>query len=93
MSLPLCQPEELKCVQNITYNECLPQCSGLWITNYEGNSDWEKFKISKLSKQYWNFKGFYKFSDFKGHSIPKPTLIRLLPLKVFRLTFIDFEFL
>ena len=74
MSLPLCQPEELKCLQNITYNECLPQCSGLWITNYEGkkyeeirdNPDYNVDKlISKLSKQYWNYKGFHdKFKDF-----------------------------
>ena len=75
MSLPLCQPEDLKCVKNISYNECLPQCSGLWIRNPQNFSDaGEKFKISKLSKQYWNFKGFYKFSDSKGNSIPKPPL-------------------
>ena len=76
MSLPLCQPEDLKCVKNISYNECLPQCSGLWIRNPQNFSDaGGKFKISKLSKQYWNFKEFYKFSDSKGNSIPKPTLM------------------
>ena len=76
MSLPLCLPEKLDCVQNIkaTYEECLPQCSGVWITNYEGkkyeeirdNPDYNvDKKISKLSAQYWNYKGFHdKFKDF-----------------------------
>ena len=76
MSLPLCLPEKLDCAQNIkaTYEECLPQCSGLWITNYEGkkyeeirdNPDYNvDKKISKLSAQYWNYKGFHdKLKDF-----------------------------
>ena len=73
MFLPLCLPEKLDCVQNIkaTYEECLPQCSGVWITNYEGKK-YEEIRdynidkdISKLSEQYWNYKGFHdKFKNF-----------------------------
>ena len=73
MSLPLCLPEKLDCAQNIKaiYEECLPQCSGLWITNYEGKK-YEEIRdynidkdISKLSEQYWNYKGFDEiFKDF-----------------------------
>ena len=82
MSLPMCLPEKLECVQNTktTYEECLPQCSGLWITNYEGKKygeirDYNVDKlISKLSEQYWNYRGFDEtFKDF-----PKGMLANIL---------------
>ena len=65
MSLPLCLPEKLDCAQNIKaiYEECLPQCSGFWM-EFTKNSDGEglsKEKIIQLSKQYWNYRGFYSF--------------------------------
>ena len=42
MSMPLCTPEKLECVRNIEIEseECLPQCSGVWVTYHdqlEGN--------------------------------------------------------
>ena len=36
MSLPLCSPDKIECVRNLeTKNDdCLPQCSGLWVISY-----------------------------------------------------------
>ena len=70
MSLPLCTPEKLECVNNIEVNDegYLPQCSGFWM-EFTKNSDGEglsKEKIIQVSKQYWNYKGFYKFSSYSG---------------------------
>ena len=68
--MPLCTPDKIDCVRNIEtkYEECLPQCSGLWVNSFdkEKNINLNKEK-SKLSKQYWNYKGFYKFLDYKGY--------------------------
>ena len=76
MSLPLCAPEQMECVLNIEVKKCLPQCSGLFFENYEVEIESKmisaglisnrakEVKISKLSKQYWNYKGFYKFTTF-----------------------------
>ena len=69
MSLPLCTPEKIECVikvkDEVKDEECLPQCSGLWVNSYSwfilGNK-----KIRDLSKHYWNYKGFYEFPSYKG---------------------------
>ena len=76
MSLPLCTPDKIECVRNLEtkYEECLPQCSGLWVNSYNkiktfrvGNSEGlGKKKIRDLSKHYWNYKGFYEFPSYKG---------------------------
>ena len=76
MSLPLCTPDKIECVTNLEteYEECLPQCSELWINSFYkdktftvGNSvGLGDKKILELSKQYWKYKGFYKFPSFKG---------------------------
>ena len=71
MSLPLCTPDKIDCVRNIEtkYEECLPKCSGLWVNRFKKDKILnlnEKLKLSKLSKQYWNYKGFYKFSSYTG---------------------------
>ena len=82
MSLPLCSsPVQLKCTQNIIsqilvkYEDCLPKCSGVWLTSYDKDKDKEinnEFKIKELSKQYWNYKGFYKFPKNLSDNIPNP---------------------
>ena len=64
MSLPLCStPDQLECTQNIEveYEECLPKCSGVWLTSYDKNKLVYEPKIKDLSNQYRNYKGFYKF--------------------------------
>ena len=70
MLLPLCTPDKIECVENIEtkYKECLPQCSGVWILGLLSKPlvSREKLKITKLSKQYWNYKGFYKFPIHEG---------------------------
>ena len=76
MSLPLCTPDKIECVRNLQtkYEECLPQCSGLWVNSYNkiktfsvGNSvGLGEKKIRDLSKHYWNYKGFYEFPSYKG---------------------------
>ena len=37
MLKPLCTPEKLECVRNIEIEgeECLPQCSGVWVAYHE----------------------------------------------------------
>ena len=78
MSLPLCTPDKNECVRNLEtkYKECLPQCSGLWV-RFSEDENFDKDKISFkdkkleslnyiLSKQYWNYKGFYKFPNYDG---------------------------
>ena len=81
MSLPLCSsPVELKCTQNIIsrilvkYEECLPKCSGVWLTKFDGNkiNNNNEPKIQELSKQYWNYKGFYKFPKKLSDDKPNP---------------------
>ena len=76
MSLPLCTPDKIECVRNLEtkYEECLPQCSGLWVNSYnkdktftvENSVGLGDKKILELSKQYWNYKGFYEFPSYKG---------------------------
>ena len=70
MSLPLCTPDKIDCVGNIEtkYEECLPKCSGLWVNSFdkEKNINLDK-QIWQLSEQYWNYKGYYEFSRFKGY--------------------------
>ena len=69
MFLPLCLPEKLDCAQNIKaiYEECLPQCSGFWMESSKNYDEaFPKKKIIQLSKQYWNNKGYYKFSSYSG---------------------------
>ena len=79
MSLPLCSSTvQLKCTQNIIsqillkYEDCLPKCSGVWLTNYYEKEINDVLKIKELSKQYWNYKGFYKFPKYLSDNIPNP---------------------
>ena len=76
MSLPLCTPEKIECVRNLEtrYAECLPQCSGLWVNSFDMDQTFAvensvglgDKKINELSKQYWNYKGFYEFPMYAG---------------------------
>ena len=69
MSLPLCTPDYIECVRNIEtkYEECLPQCSGLWVNSVLKNEEIDiDINKAKLSQQYWNYKGFYKFPNYDG---------------------------
>ena len=53
MSLPLCTPDKLECVNNIKkeYDECLPQCAGIWIINYKMDDEFKKvFDNQKVQK-------------------------------------------
>ena len=83
MSLTLCStPDQLYCAQNVElkYDECLPQCSGVWLmsyekTNYKHLSDRikELTELTEdLTKQYWNFKGFYEFPKNLSNNIVNP---------------------
>ena len=52
-------------------NECYKQCSGLWVTSFSqdilSSDTATRMKLSKLSSQYWDNKGFYKFPfQFEG---------------------------
>ena len=74
MSLPLCTPEKIECVikvkDEVKDEECLPQCSGFWMESSKNYDEaFPKKKIIQLSKQYWNNKGYYKFSSYSGKSI------------------------
>ena len=72
MSLPLCTPVKIECVRNLEtkYEECLPQCSGLWVRFSEDEKSFRDINLEllndKLSKQYWNYRGFYKFPNYDG---------------------------
>ena len=82
MSLTLCStPDQLYCAQNVElkYYECLPQCSGVWLMSYEKTemNKYDRIKkltdqIKDLTKQYWNFKGFYEFPKNLSNNIVNP---------------------
>ena len=40
----MCTPDKLECVNNIKkeYDECLPQCAGIWIINYKMDDEFKK---------------------------------------------------
>ena len=49
MSLPLCTPDKIECVRNLEtkYDDCLPQCSGLWVISYDQE---KSLKLSNTNK-------------------------------------------
>ena len=70
MQTPVCAPEQMECVANISIEsqDCLNKCSGLQVASFDASKKYqlEKF-LSKLSTDYWNYKGFFKFpAEFKG---------------------------
>ena len=74
MSLPLCStPDQLECTHNIKvkYEECLPKCSGVWLTSFDKKDQLDR-KKTKLSEQYWNYKGYYNFPKYFSDNIPNP---------------------
>ena len=74
MSLTLCStPDQLYCAQNVElkYDECLPQCSGVWLMSYE-KTEMVNNRTKKLTDQYWNFKGFYEFPKYLSNNIVNP---------------------
>ena len=66
----MCRAELMKCVANVSIEEhkCLTKCSGVLVTSFESNQKYQSERfISKLSKQYWNYKGYFQFpQQFKG---------------------------
>ena len=61
---------QMDCVAKVTVEkqECLKKCSGLLVTSFDSNQKYksERF-ISKLSQEYWNYKGYFNFPwEFKG---------------------------
>ena len=66
----MCTPDQMECVENIsvTKQNCLKKCSGLQVASFEANNRYQsKDFISKLSNEYWNYKGFFKFpQNFKS---------------------------
>ena len=69
----MCTPDKMDCVANITaeIQNCLKKCSGLQVASFEANKQYQSEEfISKLSTQYWNYKGFFKFpKDFKSSTL------------------------
>ena len=71
----MCSPVQLDCVKTVEFQDaqCLPQCSGVFITNVEQNSG----KIDpasgidylKLTKKYEKYEYFKKTVDFSPGSV------------------------
>ena len=62
----MCRPDQMGCVANISLElqSCLKKCSGLQVATCETNKRYQsKDFISKLSTEYWNYKGFFKFPE------------------------------
>ena len=78
MSLTLCStPDQLYCAQNveIKYEECLPQCSGVWIISNDKKEIDDitlTNRIKDLTEQYWKFKDFYEFPKYLSNGIKNP---------------------
>ena len=73
----------INCAQNvkIKYEKCLPlpQCSGVWLMNFDKDKcDKDKIdkdlsnKIENLTKQYWKFKDSYDFPKYLSNGIKNP---------------------
>ena len=62
----MCTPEKIECVFNISTPEntkCFKKCSGLLVTTFDKYEMTQQSKqfISKLTNDYWKYKGFYNF--------------------------------
>ena len=64
--MPLCSPEQLKCVKNIHVDNsgCFKQCSGLLVTSYDQDrflnlADYMSSKYS-FRNMIQEYKGFFK---------------------------------
>ena len=64
--MPLCSPEQLKCVKNIHVDNsgCFKQCSGLLVTSYDQDrflnlADYMSSKYS-FGNMIQEYKGFFK---------------------------------
>ena len=58
IKVQICNASHLLCTQNVKFNKCLKQCSGLVVTSYTENQfsgDVEK-KMGSQMKKYNNFK-------------------------------------
>ena len=69
IQIPICTTTvQMACVANISVEkqECLKKCSGLLVTSYDSNQKYKSERlISKLSKEYWKYKGYFKFQNFE----------------------------
>ena len=77
MSLTLCStPDQLYCAQNVElkYEECLPQCSGVWIISNDKKEidDTLSNRINDLTEHYWKLKDFYQFPKYLSNGIKNP---------------------
>ena len=67
----MCTPEQMECVKlandSMEKPKCLKRCSGLLVASFEANQKYQSKKfISKLSTDYWNYKGYFTFpKNFK----------------------------
>ena len=60
----------MKCVANVLVEKhnCLKKSSGVLVTSFDTNKKYQSETfISKLSTDYWKFKGYFQFpQQFEG---------------------------
>ena len=60
----MCAPDQMICVANISLEsqDCLNKCPGLQVASFDANKKYQSETfISKLSTEYWNYKGYFRF--------------------------------
>ena len=66
----MCAPDQMECVANVSVEKknCLKKCSGVLVTSFDKSKDYQSERfISKLSTDYWNYKGYFQFpQQYKG---------------------------